>query len=246
MNRRFLAVTSLCILSGCVTVAFAAGPLGPPTASLKQGQSGIAVEYARSGADWEVTGRTIDGTMSSVKSNMFIAQPAYGLTDDWEIYALLGVSDTEWKDFDGGYEFAYGFGTKITFEKTENTAWGLLFELQWNKSGDSGTMNLTDVNAASANYSVNVTYYDITVALGPTWKITEDLRLYGGPFFYVLEGDIDVEGASVDASSDLSEQTLFGGYIGAEFDLCPRSSWYGEFRFTGDTWTFGTGVEWRF
>lgn len=246
MNKKLLVASLLMASFGFVSIALSAGPLGPPTASLKQGQFGIALEYARSESDWEVEGRTIDGTMSSTKTNMFIAQPAYGLTDNWEVYALLGVTDSEWKDFDGGYEFAYGFGTKITFEKTENTAWGLLFELQWNKTNDSGTMDLADVNAVSANYSVDITYYDITVALGPEWKITDDLRLYGGPFFYVLEGDIDVEGSSINASSDISEDSMFGGYVGAEYDICPNSSWYGELRYAGDMWTFGTGIGWKF
>lgn len=246
MNRRILVASVLLAAINCASVALCAGPLGPPTAMLKQGQFGIAAEYAHSDSDWEVTGPVINGKMNDVKSNMFLAQPAYGLTDDWEIYALLGAADTGWEDFDGGYEFAYGFGTKITFEKTENTSWGLLFELQWNKNSDSGTMDLTDVNAVSADYSVDVRYYDITIALGPTWKVNEGLRLYGGPFFYVLEGDIDVEGSGIDASADLSEDTMFGGYVGAELDLCPSSSWYGEFRFTGGMWTFGTGIGWKF
>jgi hypothetical protein len=245
MNVRLLVVSVLFMTFNCVSVVFGTGPLGPPTASLKKGQFGIAVEYARSRSDWEVTGSTIVGTMSGVESDMFIAQPAYGLTDDWEIYALLGVSNAEWKDFHGSYEFAYGFGTKVTFEKTENTAWGLLFELQWNKSKDTGVNSLADVNSTSAG-SIDIAYYDITIALGPTWKVTEDFRLYGGPFFYVLEGDIDVKSGGTNLSSNLSEDTLFGGYVGAEFDICPNSSWYGEFRFTGDMMVFGTGIGWRF
>jgi len=246
MNGRSWIISCLLAAIACAPAALGAGVLGPPTATLKQGQFGIAAEYASGEFDWEVTGPVIDGKMNDVKSNMFFAQPAYGLTDDWEIYAMFGATDAGWDDFERGYEFAYGFGTKYTFEKTENISWGLLFELQWNKAGDSRTMNLADVNGTSADYSVDITYYDITIALGPTWKVNEGLRLYGGPFFYVLEGDIDVEGGGIDTSSDLSEEMMFGGYVGAEFDLCPNSSVYGELLATGDMWVFGTGIGWKF
>jgi hypothetical protein len=77
MNLRILAVSMLLTAIVCASTALGIGPLGPPTATLKQGQFGIAAEYAHSDSDWEVTGLVIDGKMNDVKSNMFLAQPAW-------------------------------------------------------------------------------------------------------------------------------------------------------------------------
>ncbi len=246
MNRRFLVVSVLLASFGCASAALGIGPLGPPTATLKQGQFGVALEYAYSDSDLELSLGTVDATWKGALSNTFLAQLGYGLTDDWEIYFPLGAANLKDADLDCSYKSAYGFGTKITFEKTENTSWGLLFEIGWRKNNDSGTVDLNDLGFAVTDYSVDFTYHEIVVALGPTWKIAEGIQVYGGPFFYVLEGDVDVEAAGVDTTLDLSQESMFGGYVGAELDICPNSSWYGEFLFTGDMWTLGTGIGWKF
>jgi len=235
MKTKVLSVVAL-VAIGLSTSAFAFGPLGPPTAGLKEGQFGVASEYSYSDSDWKAKVGDTEATIKDVKSDMFIAQPAYGVTDDFEAYALLGVADTKFEDFDGGYKFAYGFGVKLTFEKTENFSWGLMYEMGWKSGSDSN----------EAGYGTDLDYYDITVALGPTWKANEQLRIYGGPFFYVLRGTLDVDSPSGDTSFKLSEETLVGGYVGAEFDLYTNTSLYAEFQFTGDTMLFGTGINWKF
>jgi hypothetical protein len=246
MNRRFLVVSGLLAAIACAPLALGAGPLGPPTATLKQGQFGIALEYAYNDSDLELSLGTDDTTWKGAISNTFLAQLGYGLTDDWEIYAPLGAANLKDVDLDCSYEFAYGFGTKITFEKTENTSWGLLFEIGWRKNNDSGIVDLTDLGLGFTTYTVDFTYNEIVVAVGPTWNVAEGMRVYGGPFFYVLEGDADVEAVGVDETLDVGQKPMFGGYVGVELDLCPNSSWYGEFQYTNDMMVFGTGVGWKF
>jgi len=243
MNRRILVVSVLLSAVGCSSVAFAIAPLGPPTASLAKGQFGLSAEYAYSDSDWEISLGDNEATLEGVVSNVFLAQLGYGLTDDWEIYVPLGVAEHETAD----YKFAYGLGTKLTFEKVNDWSWGLLFEIGWRSGEDSGTVDFSEFGLGVVNAEVDFSYYDITVALGPTWKVAEGIRLYGGPFFYVLEGDVDYEITGLgDLSLDLGEKSLFGGYIGAELDICPNSSWYGEFQLTGDMMVFGTGISWKF
>ncbi len=241
MNRKLLAVSFLSIVLGLAPAAIAIAPLGPPTASLNKGQFSISAEYAYSDSDWELSFDDNDTSLEGVVSNVFLAQLGYGLTDDWEIYAPLGVADHE-----TGYKFAYGVGTKLTFEKVNDWSWGLLFEIGWRQGDDTTCLDLTGLGLGEGNFDVDFTYHDITVALGPTWKVAEKVRLYGGPFFYVLEGDMEIDSAGVDETLDVGVQTLFGGYIGAEIDLCENSSWYGEFQFTGDMMVLGTGISWKF
>jgi hypothetical protein len=233
-KQKFLVVILLVFgLSGTVQ---ALGPLGPPTAGLKTGQWGVAAEYAFSDSDVEVSAFGLSDTLEGVKSNVFLGQIGYGLSDDWELYGLVGAADHECDDLDPiefDYDIAYGFGTKFTFAKDETLAWGVLFEMGWRQGDDS----LYGVD-------VDIDYYEIFVAVGPTWKAAEGVRIYGGPFFYMLDGEIDTSISGL--SADLEEESNFGGYVGAEFDLCPNNALYVEYQFTGDMQTIGAGINWKF
>lgn len=260
MNKKLLLVIITLTVLALTGSALALGPMGPPTAGLKMGQFGIAAEYGYGNTDMKISGSGVDDTLDNVKSNAFVAQPGFGVTDDWEVYALLGVADTRFGDFDDGYKSACGFGTKITFLKETDRSWGAMFEMAWRSADDSGA---------------DIDYYEMTVAVGPTLKITDSFRIYGGPFFYFINGDIDIDNGDeplpeqengsefnydirnnairalslndVDAGSyDLEAKSNFGGYIGAELDLNKNTSWYNEFQFSGTAWAFGTGVGWKF
>jgi hypothetical protein len=241
MRKEMLLVVTLVVLGFAGTV-LAMGPLGPPTAGLKQGQFGVAAEYAHSDSDVEIEGETLDG----LKSNVFLGQIGYGISDVWELYGLVGTADHESDDLeplDFGYDFAYGFGTKFTFVKEETLSWGVAFEMGWRQGDDSAIVDDIDVD-------VDLDYFDMVVAVGPTWKAADNVRIYGGPFFYMLDGDLDgtlsADGEEISGSFDIEEESSFGGYIGTEIDLNQNTSWYGEFQFTGDMWVFGTGIGWKF
>jgi hypothetical protein len=267
MKRNIFVLSVLIVAVVCASTAFAVGPLGPPTAELKQGQFGVAVEYGYSDSEIEVSGSGVDDTIKDFKSNAFIGQPGYGVTDDIEIYGLVGAADARFDGFDDGYDIVYGFGTKVTFLKQTDCSWGAMFEMDWREAEDSG---------------VDIDFYEMTIAVGPTIKITDNFRVYGGPFFYILNGDADVEtsggvpvpednggietetgsgnGFSVKAAEigtlalsdlssgdyDLEEESSLGGFVGCVLDLNTNTSWYNEFQFTGDSWAFGTGIGWKF
>jgi hypothetical protein len=243
-KQKFLIVIVL-VLSLSVT-AMAFGPLGPPTAGLKTGQFSIAGEYSYTDSDVKIKGSGLDVTIEGVTSNMFLGQIGYGMSDDWEIYGLVGTADHQSDDLeplDFDYDFAYGFGTKLTLAKQENLSWGAMFEMGWRQGSDSAS-------GGGISADVDLDYYEMFIALGPTWNASEGMRIYGGPFFYMLDGSIDgtasYEGSTYSGSFDLEEESSFGGYVGAEFDLCPNSSLYVEYQFTGDMQTFGTGISWKF
>lgn len=244
-----MKIPAVCVLLAhlvCAATALATAPLGPPTASLQKGQFAIALEYAYTSTDMDLSSGTEDDTVEGVRSNTMLAQPAYGLTDNWEVYALLGAADLREGHLECNYEFAYGFGTKTTFYQDPNTAWGILFEIGWRKANDDGILDLTGLNMSKASYSAEFEYHEITVAIGPTCTIAEGCRLYGGPFFYVLEGDLDVENASTDKTISIDEGAMVGAYLGTELDLCPNSTWYAEFQFSADMQVLGTGIKWKF
>jgi hypothetical protein len=81
------------------------------------------------------------------------------------------------------------------------------------------------------------------------------LRVYGGPFLHIVEGDIDLNTAGLDSvlspwvvesSGDLTEASQFGGYIGAQWDVDENTMANIEIQFTADAWAVGIGGVWRF
>ena len=92
------------------------------------------------------------------------------------------------------------------------------------------------------------------IAVGPTvdmggWK------LYGGPFYYYLSGDLDVKGTFTapgfgssrwKASGDLEADSNVGGFVGGQFTLTGNCDMTTELSFTGDSWAIGTGIVWKF
>jgi len=231
------AVVVLLMLSMAGTVS-AFGVLGPPTAGLNKGQVGIGIEYACSDSDVEISGFGGSGTLEGLESNMLLGQIGYGISDVWEIYGLLGTADNESDDLDPidfSYDFAYGFGTKFTFAKDEKLSWGIMFEMGW-KSGDDSVSGI----------EFEIAYSEMHVAVGPTWNAAEGVHIYGGPFFYMLDGDYEIHFGGDTYSFDLEEESSFGGYFGAQFDVSTTAALCAEFQLTGDMSVFGVGFNWRF
>ena len=258
--------------------ALAIAPLGPPTAGLEQGQKRIAFEYGYGKVDLEASGfktsafgsAHISGgsgsgtaTVSDVESNAFLANIGYGATDNWEAYALLGMANVQIDKVgnakelgaDGDYGFGYGFGTKYTFRKEESLSWGAMFQMAWSNSDDSGTLTDDDFFGAEvelAKTDVEIDYYEIIIAVGPTYEMNEQLRIYGGPFFCMLDGEYDMKISAPDGESgmkisfDLEEDSQFGGYVGAEYDLAENAPLFVELQFTGGGWGLGVGIGWKF
>ncbi len=80
-------------------------------------------------------------------------------------------------------------------------------------------------------------------------------KLYGGPFYYYLDGDFDLDSKEYESgtltglckeSADLEADSNFGGFIGAIFPLSKSMDWTTEFSATGDGWAIGTGLGWKF
>jgi opacity protein-like surface antigen len=248
MKTKVLTLIVLFLLSPIIS----APALGPPRASLEQGQFEIAVEYSNSQFDVEINDNDSDTgeTTKTLESNMLIARTSYGVTENLDIYALLGLADNKVARMDFGRDVTYGLGTKCTFLKNDTLSFGAIFETSWKTGNASGTMDFTELTEwyyFEEEYSAKLSYNEIMFALGPTWEVTERLRFYGGAFFYRLNGDIDVdiEWWDESISLDLEEKSRSGGYFGSEWDIHPNVSWYGEIRYISDMWVIGTGVSWK-
>jgi len=263
MNKKLLVlvvVFTVVALAGSAALALA--PMGPPTAGLKTGQLRAGAEYSYSNMDFKADwGDGDEYTAKDIKLNIFAANIGYGLTDDWEGFVRLGAgnakgsySDEDESEITGDYKFVWGLGTKYTFLKQENIDWGVLFQIGWLKTEGSESGTYVDGEYTDTwEDTYNLDVYDIEIAIGPTWKAAEGLKIYGGPFFNLIRGDLDIDEEGNDGepysdswSADVKEKSIFGGYMGAQWDFIQNASVFGEFQLTGGGWTFATGVGWKF
>jgi len=235
MNKKLSLVVVILTALVLTGSALALAPMGPPTAGLKTGQFRAGLEYSYSDVDMKVEGNKLD----NVTSNMIFGNLGYGIMDEWEAFVRLGFADASadnivgsGMNFDGGFKFAWGLGTKVTFLKQENLNWGALFQMTWLKSDD--IVGGTDVA---------LDFYDMQIAVGPTWKLNDTLSIYGGPFVHLIDGSVDVKGVG---NGDLREDSAVGGYIGAEAALAANTSLFGEVQVTGAGWGIGTGINFKF
>jgi hypothetical protein len=264
MNKTLLLVIITLTVLALAGSALALAPMGPPTAGLKTGQFRAGAEYSYTTTDLKIDWGGDEYTAKDIKVNVISANIGYGVMDDLEVFARLGASNAE-GDSDsedignaaGDYKFAWGLGTKYTFLKQENLDWGVLFQIGWlsTESSDSGSYTEGE-GEGEITYNWDETYkvdmYNIEIAVGPTWKAAEGLSIYGGPFFNIIRGNADYDysetpGTYTDSeSADIKEKSMFGGYVGAQWDFMQNASAFGEFQYTGAGWTFGTGVGWKF
>lgn len=192
----------------------------------------------------------------------------YGVTDVWEAYVQLGIADvkakikgdgdSEWDGFNFDNDFAWGWGTRYTFYEQDNVRWGASLQMNWLSTSwdDKWTEDEDEegeVITWSCKENFDVDSYDLLIAVGPTVDMG-GWNLYGGPFFYMLSGDLDRTEVCTSemgtwrekGSLDLEEDGNIGGFVGAQISLKENCNLTTEISFTGDGMALGAGVAWAF
>lgn len=229
MEKRIIVmlVAVLCIIAPSYGLSF----MGPPKAGLEQGQFGVGINYTYSEMDLEFSNG--GSVTEEAETSMIFADIGYGIMDQLEVFGRVGVAKSEVDefDFDSDYEFAYGFGTRVTITEQDAITWGGLFQIGWLEGDD------TVLGA-----DVDIDTYEIQIAVGPTYE-ADKMRIYGGPFLHFVDGDLDVEGVG---SADIEQESEFGGYVGAQFDVAENTAASVELQFTGDAWAISAGIGYSF
>jgi hypothetical protein len=217
--------------------------------------------------NWEVFIRL--GGADAKTSYKQIDKARYSDADGDKLFetAYMGpftAEDTETEDFDGTMDFAYGFGTKVTFYQQEQLDLGALFQISFVDYETSGTVKTVDsaLRPTKTTNTGKIGLTEMQIALGATYKPSPTLSIYGGPFFHVVSGEMEdtykktyvaPEGVTNHAykqdkktSADISEQSCFGGYFGVKDSLTENTHLLAEFQFTGDAMAFAVGLGWKF
>lgn len=242
MQKRWVAVF-LCVLGILVGRAQALDLMGPPTSGLDFGKWGAGAAYFISDEEVDFEGTSLD----DVETNRYYGWVGYGLSDWWEIYVRLGVMNMEIDDlgFDDNCGFLGSVGTKVTFSRGDRVDWGFMIQATWSELDDDYTFNLSEFGLGVQEFDFDLDYRELMAAVGPVIKF-DGLKLYGGPFFYCLDGELDVSFASGDTTFDMEEDSRFGGYAGVIVDLGPSAAITAEGMWTGDGWGAGVNIGWEF
>ena len=272
MNKRILCIISI-VMTLCVN-SMAIDFMGPPSASLDSGQWKIGYTYHYSKNDLLVKDIKLNGTDTGIDEEDIDGMKVerhyftfnYGIEPRrWEVYGFLGIANMKENEswslfgedvrFDAKNDFAFGIGTKITTNSSEDVDWGILVQASWLKAEDklwSGTFDY-DGDTYSGKWDEEVDAWEIQVAVGPTFK-NDGWKVYGGPFFHMIGGDTESKltgsvnevPGEAKISGDLQQDNWFGGYIGVQIDLWKNVDIGVEYAYTGSCEGIGGNVSWKF
>lgn len=178
-KAKTLLVVGLVSTAIFASAALGGGPMGPPMALLGEGHWGFGAEYGHATMDLQASGmlEMINGDqifhfvenvqIDNLTMNMFFGTLAYGVCDNWDIFARLGAADARddatgtanipqdphnplWlveslgvpqryslEGLDSNFGFAWGVGTRATFCRSGPWAFGGLAQATFFKPGDS-------------------------------------------------------------------------------------------------------------
>ncbi len=222
------------------SASYALDPLGPPKALLKQGQWSVGLEYAYSQTDTELNdGSFSNNTPIPDRSSQLRANEAYvnlrygpvhGVLD---VFGRLGVVAFEGPELqDGDADIAFGLGAAATLWKTgEKLDWGVLVQFGRGESSSHGLFSPTEIEA-----------WSLQVAGGPTYRVRDDMKLYGGLFLDFLWGEFDAPSYEW----DIEEDDPLGVFVGLDWTVKENTDWTVEFQYAGSTLAVATGLRWTF
>jgi hypothetical protein len=273
-NTYWLLSLVLAVFGLGSSACFALDLMGPPASGLRQGQFHVGADYSYSEMDLELdagrwveyldgvfndAGDALSFTLKDFETARLYASFGYGIADNWDVFVRLGGTDAQfgdsiWQDqerFDSGAQMAIGGGVKATFYEEGNLRLGALLQASWAEFDGE----LLAPHWAAAD-SVEMDITEIQIAVGATCRLTDQVSIYGGPFFHFVDGDLDDVYSEIDEATgglltshyswSVQEDSILGAYIGAQVDLADNCSVNIECQLTSAAEAICLGLLWRF
>jgi len=273
-NTYWLLSLVLAVFGLGSSACFALDLMGPPASGVKQGQFHIGADYSYSEMDLELdagrwveyldgvfndAGDALSFTLKDFETARLYASFGYGIADNWDVFVRLGGTDAQfgdsiWQDqerFDSGAQMAIGAGVKATFYEEGNLRLGALLQASWAEFDGE----LLAPHWAAAD-SVEMDITEIQIAVGATCRLTDQVSIYGGPFFHFVDGDLDDVYSEIDEATgglltshyswSVQEDSSLGAYIGAQVELAENCSVNIECQLTSAAEAIAVGLLWKF
>jgi len=253
MQKKFLLLGVLFMGVLVSTTAFAIDPMGPPAATIDKGGWSIGVESSYTETDIK---RQLDRG-SSACSNAEIemlrvyANLSYGISENVTGFVRLGGATMEWERIpgrsydwqgtDGDWDFAWGAGVRATLSESDNVSWGFVGQFS---QADLTGKQVDKYNDDEGGYKIEMAEFQF--AIGPTVKVSDSVRVYGGPFIDIVTGTwSDNIWDTYRLRKPIEETDWWGGYLGTAIDLSKNSYLNVEGMVTQAGWAVAGGVMWR-
>jgi len=267
MRKIRLCGFALIIFGLCGSNALALDLMGPPTAEIEKGMFRAGIEYAFSDMDLELiegqgttyldgellgSGTVASQTISGFEVNTLYATIGYGIFENCEAFVRMGAAnatfgDSIWdegEDFDSDIDFAIGAGIKMNFYKEFD--WKIGGIIQINRAELDGKLDSSSWTIPQPQL-VDISTTEIQIAIGATYLYSRRLSIYGGPFAHFISGDFDFQFADDssyvgEVSWQINEGPIYGGYIGAQYELFQNASANIEYQNSSDADVFGLSL----
>jgi opacity protein-like surface antigen len=220
---------------------YALDPVGPPQALLGQGNWGLGVEYSYSETrvvlnDGTLVGACVLDDSTQLQAHASYVNLRYGVSRNVDVFARLGAAKIDLPLLqEGDAGFAWGLGAAVTIYHAQQLDGGLLVQFS---RGQSQEHNPATVWTRAAETQVQ----SLQVAAGPTYRIREDLAVYGGAFYHLLWGDYE----STLTRWDLKADHPFGAFAGLDWHVKEDAHWSVELQYAGATFAIAAGLRWIF
>jgi hypothetical protein len=230
-------ITGLTCLS-LASASYALDPIGPPKALLGRGYWSLGVEYAYSQVDVDASNVEADFAgfripTDTLEANRAYVKLRYGLRDRVDLFARAGAAKfalpQTFGPTSGQAGFAWGLGAAATVYHTDRLDWGVLAQFSGGKS-----------TASFFGEDGQVEMYSIQIAAGPTYQLKDDLAVYGGIFYYMLDGEVD----TWFATWDLSEDSPVGLFAGLDWAVKEDAFFNVEIQYGETAFAVATGLRW--
>jgi hypothetical protein len=247
MKRMHCVVVVFLLFVFCCPSVLALDTMGPPVAGLSKGQFLVGASYSDTelSIDFDFddgTGPMPDFTKDNLRIDTIGGVLGYGLNDTWDVYVGVGSADAvssqdgERHTADG---MAYGLATKLTLYQDGELEVGGLVRARW--------AELDGEASAGAAWSgdLELDIMQLQLAVGPTYQLVDWACIYGGPFWYYLDGEKRYDEPGWFEEYEMSNTSDFGGYVGVLLELYQSSCLTIEYQLTGDDDALALSLAWK-
>jgi hypothetical protein len=279
MRRKYL-IAIVMIVGSVWAPALALEPFGPPAAGLNEAQWGVGLDFSHSRTALKLTNgkSTVTGSTSSaiegwtIKNYTADVATVYigcGLSNQIEGFARIGYMTTENSTgtftlndvngipygspakYGGHTGYAFGVGGKATVWEQDDLKLGGIVQFNWEKPNGSAKIN--HLGLGTGYYSMDLVVMSLQIAAGPTYKIRDDISIYGGPFLQYISGNIKLLGPFPGNTSlqgkhtaNIEQQNYFGGFIGFQIELSKDNPLNIEYQHTATDNALAMNMVWKY